>query len=104
MFLKETDVCNFADDNTLFSCSTSLETVITSLEIDVKNCLDWFQYNQLVANPDKFQLMFLGINNEKLNLTINNNVIKSSNCIKLLGIYIDNKLKFDENVENICKK
>ena len=35
--LTDIDVCNFADDNTIYCCNKSLETVITSLESGVKS-------------------------------------------------------------------
>ena len=64
LFIDKSDVCNFADDNTLYSCDSSIEKVIDSLKHDIKKSLSWFRVNQLVANPDKFQLMYLGLNNE----------------------------------------
>ena len=61
----------------------------------MKSCLNWFHNNQLVANPEKFQLMFLGINNDtSLRLRIDNINIKSQKHVKLVGVEIDNKLKF----------
>ena len=42
---------------------SSLEKVITRLERDIccVNC--WFKNNSMIANPDKFQVMFLGVKN-----------------------------------------
>ena len=52
-------ICNFADDNTLYCCADSFDTVTNCLEKAVSECLSWFRVNRLVANPDKFQYMFL---------------------------------------------
>ena len=47
----------------------------------------------MVANPDKFQLMFLGLNERhKLHLNIEGVKISSIEHVKLLGIEIDKKL------------
>ena len=57
--------------------------------------LDWFKFNYLKANPDKFQFMVLGINKNKffrINITVIN--IPSKNEVTLLGITIDHELKF----------
>ena len=58
----------------------------------------------MVANPDKFQLMFLGNKVEKeVCLTVNNFSIRSVDNVKLLGVVIDNKLDFVGHIKNICK-
>ena len=37
-------------------------------------------------------------------LNINNQSIDSENCVKLLGIEIDNTLSFDKHISTLCKK
>ena len=60
------------------------------------------------ANPEKFQVMFMKSINSPEEfpdcLTVDNIVIERQHSVKLLGITIDEKLKFDEHVEIICKK
>lgn len=103
LFVEESDVCNFADDNTLYSCGTKIAQILDPLKQDTKSLLMWFESNQLGANPDKFKLMFLGIpKSEQYELVIHNHVIKPSDYVKLLGITIDSKLKFDLHVSNLC--
>ena len=41
---------------------------------------------------------------DERNIQIANTTIKCSKSKKLLGIVLDNKLKFDKHVENICQK
>ena len=103
-FMQRTDVCNFADDNTIYSCATTSDAVISDLEVDMDISLSWFKSNQLVANPTKFKLMFLGMDDENLVFYINNKSITPSKYVKLLGITIDNELKFDVHINNICKQ
>ncbi|XP_057312173.1 uncharacterized protein LOC130653672 [Hydractinia symbiolongicarpus] len=65
----------------------------------------WFENNQLVANPAKFQLMFLGCpHSDTLSLRISNNFLVASESVKLLGITIDRCLTFNEHISNLCKK
>ena len=104
-FLQETKLCNFADDNTLYACDTTLEAVTIKLENELSNIITWFRNNSLVVNPDKFQVMFLGVKGKhNLCVDINGTEIKSSKDVKLLGVTIDSKLHFDSHVKNICKK
>ena len=54
------------------------------------------------ANPDKCHLFISSTSQSELKIT--NVTIKSSVCEKLLGIKIDNKLRLNAQVENLCKK
>ena len=104
-FVQNSKVCNFTDDNTLYATSKHLCEVLASLELDVGITLDWLETNFVVANPSKFKLMFLGLyQTHKLCLEINNQIIPSSDSVKLLGIDIDSKLKFDSRVKTMCAK
>ena len=104
-FIIASGICNFADDNSLHASGTSLEIVITKLKIDIKNILEWFRFNSMAANPGKFQIMFLGLNeNTSINFDIGDISISSTNHVKLLGVTIDNKLDFSKHIEAICKQ
>ena len=58
IFLVLPDIFNFADNNTIDACCSDIELVIKKLESDLRGALDWFDINCLIANPQKFQLMF----------------------------------------------
>lgn len=59
----------------------------------------------MVANPEKFQIMFLGVDdNADISFTLDNNTIFGSNSVKLLGIRIDHKLSFSSHIEEVCKQ
>ena len=60
-FITKSEVCNFADDDTLYSCNKNLDHVFSNLKYDLRNLLDWFKINSMKANPGKFQFMVLGV-------------------------------------------
>ena len=67
----------------------------------------WFligSVNSMMANPSKFQIMFLGsnIDNSKITFMIGNNRVKSRSKVKQLSITIDDKLLFTRHIENLC--
>ena len=100
-----TDDNTVADDNTLYSCNKNLEHVFSNLKYDLRNVLDWFKINSMKANPGKFQFMLLGVKNiVHLTINVNGKIIPCSNEVKLLGITIDNELKFKKHIEDLCKK
>ena len=65
--------------------------------------LNWFKVNSMVANPGKFQIMFLRskIDNSKITFAIENKQIKCKREVKLLGITIDEKFTFTKHTDNI---
>ena len=103
-FIQETEVCNFSNDTTIYSCSLNYEEVAHKLSIDTYIVLNWFKVNSMAANPGKFQILFLGskIDNSKITFAIENKQIKCKREVKPLGITIDEKLTFTRHIANIC--
>ena len=59
MFIEKTEVCNFADDYTIYNCGEDLSNNLENIKHDLKILLKWFRINSLQANPEKFQFMIL---------------------------------------------
>ena len=105
MIIEQSDICNFADDNTLYSCGKSLTDIKENLVSDTKSILNWFKLNSLKANLGKFQFMILGDrSHHKRELKINSIKVEASDDVLLLGITIDKKLTFKQRCENPCRK
>ena len=97
------EVCNFADDNSIYTDGKTIEEVTFKLEHDMVNAIQWFECNSLGANPDKFQLMILGTKDfSKKCLNINGMKCISTKSVKLLGIHVDWKLDFNNHVNIMC--
>uniref|UniRef100_A0A7M5WZM1 Reverse transcriptase domain-containing protein n=1 Tax=Clytia hemisphaerica TaxID=252671 RepID=A0A7M5WZM1_9CNID len=77
----EAELCNFADDNTLFAIAKALAEII-----EIQDILYWGKINGLVANPGKFEVMFLGRFEPISTFNIGNIKVKVKNQVKLLGI------------------
>ena len=60
LFATDSLICNFADDETIYCCGKTLESVTHKLENGITFAIEWFNKNSLVPNPEKFQLMTLG--------------------------------------------
>ena len=48
--------------------------------------IDWFVSNEIIVNPGKNRMK------DSYSLNINQEVINSENCVKILGVEIDKKL------------
>ncbi len=70
--------------------------------------MNWFNDNFMQANPEKFQFSFLKKYTIKeivpKFIDIHGTEIKYEKEEKLLGITIDEKLRFDTHIDNLCKK
>ena len=100
----ESEICNFADDTTIYACDTSIDAVTIKLKDNLQKLPDWFKNNGMCANPAKFQMMFLGLKSDNsFILDISGQQVKQSEQVKLLGVQIDNSLTFDAHVKELCR-
>ena len=97
-------VYNYADDNTLISKDPSMENLKLKLHNDCIIAMDWFEYNNMKANAGKFQLMYLSRQNDVLHepIVIQDSEIRPSESIDILGLELDNLLKFGPHIDKLC--
>ena len=104
IFIEKTEICNFADDNTIYDCGEDLSNILENLKHDLKILLKWFKINSFQANPGKFQIMIFGKKKRNsVKSIINTTEIEQSRKVVLLGITIDNLLIFNEHIDNLCR-
>ena len=104
--LENSEIHNFADNNTISSISKEKQALLTTLEKDSEKAIDWFRRNNMIVNPEKFQSMILQSagNSDVHTIEIDGNKIETTNSVDLLGIHIDNKLTFDDHMFTLCNK
>ena len=59
-FSAKYQICNFGGDNSLYSWGVNFENIFSNLIYDIESIHEWFVYNFMKANPDKFQFVILG--------------------------------------------
>ena len=104
LFVENSDLSNYADDNTLYSSGNDLEKVKQTLRQDFEIVTKWFYENYMVLNSGKCHFMCLGQNTVNETFVYDNIEMKNSKEEKILGVIIDNKLRFRSHVKNLCKK
>ena len=102
--LKETEICNYADDTTAYVCGHELEQIASSLEIDVPEISKWFFDNKMKLNPDKCHLLIFGAKNADVSVKIGETIITESVEEKLLGITLDKNLNFKSHINQLCSQ
>ena len=66
--------------------------------------MKWFEDKNMKMNAGKCHLFVSGNKHGHMWAKIGDNQIWESRTVKLLGITIDNELKLDEYISNVCKK
>ena len=105
-FIHNSELYNYADDNTLSYADTDINKLIKMLQEESKILIYWFSINKMKANPEKVQAITVGKKTHDKNLKFNLEgiEIECETEVKLLGVTIDFKLNFNEHISNICKK
>ena len=67
-FMQKAYICNFADDNSLYSIEHNFKEVKTILKKNFELLKVWFYENHIVSNPGKYH--YLIINNNIANESV----------------------------------
>ena len=84
--IDECDICNFADDTTLYCTNYKSEEVIKNLEKEGKIISDWFLNNYLKLNEAKSQFLIAGNKSCNYSISIGGSIIQENPDVKLLGM------------------
>jgi len=88
----------------LFDCHHALKS-------ETEIVLNWFKINEMKSNSEKCHLIVAEnehrpayISNSYIYLDKENELLESEICVKLLGLWIDNKMVFEEHIKKILTK
>ena len=96
----------FADDTTIYKSHSNLSFLKWSIEEDLKIVSDWLQANKLTLNLSKTVFMLFPKSNKPVvcQLNIDDVRIVETNTTKFLGVWIDNKLKWETHFTKLIIK
>ena len=98
LFLKHAEITNYADDNTPYVCTKSLETTKIVLENEATILIRWFENNLFKINARKSHVI-MTTSQRNLSVQVGEANISCTSEETLLGIIVDNKLTFDPHVK-----
>ena len=104
LYPEETFLSNYADDNTLRLVGNTIESVKNALSNDFRVIQNWFHENLKVLNANKCHYTCSGIGSENDDFIFDGIKFPNSSEEKILGVVIDNELKFDPHIRSMCKK
>jgi len=101
----------YADDTAIYYSSKYANDVVNRINSDLENIDNWLARNKLSLNVDKTHFMFIGtsqrlanLQDVDLNVHIKGVRIQRANHCKHLGVEIDDKLVWTEQVDKVRKK
>ena len=80
MHMNDSDIANYADDNTPFCVGENVDDVIEKLEKDYNNFILWINSNNMKANHNKLQL-FIPKYDDNISINIENEIIRGSKVV-----------------------
>jgi hypothetical protein len=109
--LKSTTTYLFADDNTLLITGfpDDVAQLILKLEEDIELVVRWLDSNMLQLNSLKTECIVIGSPHNlkkigRIKIRVANSVIESQDCIRILGLKIDNQLSWHQHVQSLARK
>ena len=85
-----------------FARTYSLRKLNTKLPRIFNQC----KFNKLSLNPDKFEVIFISSRKSDIHpyIHIDGDAVKQINSCKYLGVYIDDRLKFQPHIDHLERK
>ena len=97
----------FADDCTLSLVGDDLNYLVNLCNTELSIFKSWSDANRLTINVEKTNCFFISNIHPLLpeaSILLENHELDIVNCVKFLGLFLDNKLKFDTHIKHICSK
>ena len=85
---ESTNICNFADDTTLYACDEDVNSLINRLEHESYLAIEWFEINSMKLNQDKCHLLFSGFKFKNVWAKLGKTKIWESKKRELIFIYL----------------
>lgn len=108
---REVHSQQYADDIIIYSSSKSIVDVKANIQIGLDNLDRNFVQSFMDFNPNKSNVIvfsrkktFDSVQENNIEFHINNDNIPVVECIKLLGVIIDNKLNFKKHIKHIANQ
>jgi len=93
-----------ADDTQIFHAHKESAKIEKTINNDLARVDTWYEENGLRRNPVKYQAIAMGKAQNKPQFCCENTEIPITDDFEVLGVTIDDKLKFEIHVAKVCRK
>ena len=97
----------FADDTGIFRQGKDINALIETAKEIMTKIEEWFSCNKLTLNVDKTCFVIFKSSRWRFvhipdSITFNNKTINRVSCVKYLGLFLDEKLSWNNHVNEVC--
>ena len=110
-FIDKSQLANYADDTTAYLSKVGIFPFLHTLKVETEVVLNWFKINEMKSNSEKCHLIVAEnehrpsyVSNSYIYLDSEKELLESETCVKLLGLWIDNKMVFEEHIKKLLTK
>ena len=106
LFTNSNNLTGYADDSSFIKPFSPIDqNILPELELDIQNIIDWMYQNHLKMNNAKTELITFGsrsvLKKQQLpEIRVENEVVKSSESIRFLGITLDQDLEMKKFISS----
>ena len=108
MYSKELELVLFADDTNIFAQDQEPRALYAKVNKGLEGLGTWFRCNRLTLNLKKTEYVLFGgpkgQDVEDLRLTVGGEEIKRVAGVKFLGVWVDERLKWEEQAKRVKRK
>jgi hypothetical protein len=106
---KNVDCDLFADDGSLHTSASNIQTLEHTLQEEVNNVSQWCADNNMLVNAQKTKCMVITSRQKhqrgplKLNIVIDKDDVEQVKSHRVLGVTVDDELRWHLHINNVCK-
>ena len=107
----ESKLAKYADDTTAYLSKNGDFPFLHTLKSETEIVLEWFKINEMKSNSDKCHMIVAENehrsaykSNTFIYLEKEKKLLQNEECVKLLGIWIDDKITFEKHVKTLLQK
>ena len=107
---KNCKLVSYADDTQILVSAKNSQQIKSMLEYLIHEAQKWYKRNSLLNNASKTEVMLIGRRKNKEQFEINvteegiHKKIKLKKAVKVLGVYLDEELNWNRQVNEVNKK
>ena len=101
--IKYSEVHHFADDTNLLNFNSCVKSINKQVNYDLQNLSDWLKVNKTSTNVGK-TVLFTSFKKQlgcDLKITLNGKRLYETDSVKYLGILIDKKLTWEQQINHV---
>ena len=102
--VRQSTLSAYVDDTQIFFADTTAEKVEEVINADLANVDKWYEQNGMKRNASKYQAIVKGKSQVKPQLYCENTAIAITGELEMLGVAVDDKMKFERHIANVCRK